>query len=519
MHVAATTEVKQILAHSGCCLLVALALVLHPAPCRAASGTLKIEVVDEATESPVACRMHLTNAAGKPVKPRRYPSWHDHFVFDGTAHLKLPEGTYRFTIERGPEYAAVTGHFQMVRFGDDVKRVALRRIVHMAEEGWFSGDLHVHRPLDDMELLTAAEDLHVAPAITWWNARNRWAKKRVPKERILQYGSDRFVDLMAGEDERGGGALLFFGLHEPLQIAGADREFPSSLSYLREAKQAGAWVDVEKPFWWDVPAWLASGLVDSVGLANNHLQRDGMLDNEAWGKPRDRQRFPAPWGNGQWSQQIYYHLLNAGFRLPPSAGSASGVLPNPVGYNRMYVFLGEELGYERWWAAFRRGRVVVTNGPLLRPLVAGKFPGHVFQAPASERLALDVNLRLALRSAGGYLEIIKNGDLERSIRLDQWARDGTLDPVEFDRSGWFLIRVVTDNASTFRFASTGPYYVEIGGEPAAVRRRSADFFLNWARERAAMIELDDDQQAAAVDLEHQAAIRFWQARRQTATVD
>ena len=28
---------------------------------------------------------------------------------------------------------------------------------------------------------------------------------------------------------------------------------------------------------------------------------------------------------------IYYHLLNCGLRVPPSAGSASGVLPNPVG--------------------------------------------------------------------------------------------------------------------------------------------------------------------------------------------
>ena len=43
------------------------------------------------------------------------------------------------------------------------------------------------------------------------------------------------------------------------------------------------WIDAEKPFWWDMPIWLASGKIDSIGLANNHMQRDGMLTNEAWG--------------------------------------------------------------------------------------------------------------------------------------------------------------------------------------------------------------------------------------------
>ena len=82
-------------------------------------------------------------------------------------------------------------------------------------------------------------------------------------------------------------------------------------------------VDIEKPFWWDMPLWVASGMVDSIGICHNHLQRDGMLDNEAWGKPRDKIEYPAPHGNGRWTLDIYYQLLNAGIRLPPSAGSAN----------------------------------------------------------------------------------------------------------------------------------------------------------------------------------------------------
>src|SRR5207247_7791972 len=110
-------------------------------------------------------------------------------------------------------------------------------------------------------------------------------------------------DLMSGEDERGGGALLYFGLKEPLLIAGARREFPSAVEFLKEArKREPVWVDVEKPFWWDAPVWLASGLVDSVGIANNHMHRGGMLENEAWGRSRDREEYPGAPGNGLWPQ-------------------------------------------------------------------------------------------------------------------------------------------------------------------------------------------------------------------------
>ena len=89
-------------------------------------------------------------------------------------------------------------------------------------------------------------------------------------------------------------------------------------------------MDIEKPFWWDVPIWLASGKIDTIGIANNHMCRDWVYFNprtggEAWGRPRDVKRLPHPHGNAHWTQEIYYHALNAGLRVPPSAGSASGV--------------------------------------------------------------------------------------------------------------------------------------------------------------------------------------------------
>jgi len=114
---------------------------------------------------------------------------------------------------------------------------------------------------------------------------------------------------MGGEDERRGGALLFFHLERPLLIQEAAPEYPSSLIYLETAKKQGAWVDMEKPFWWDVPLWLASEKVDSVGLENNHLWERGMPDNEAWGRARPMEDYSSVKGNGASSSIISSSML------------------------------------------------------------------------------------------------------------------------------------------------------------------------------------------------------------------
>jgi hypothetical protein len=486
------------------------ALVLPPIR-SAANEQLTIKVTDRDTGKPIAVRMHLKNARGVAVHPPKSAFWKDHFVFDGEITLKLPRGNYTFEIQRGPEYLDRSGYFTIEPFAGDTKEIDMQRFVDMAKSSWYAGDLHVHRPLDEIELLMRAEDLHVAPVITWWNAKNTWKGQVLPEKRLVNFDGNRFYSLMAGEDERKGGALLFFNLDEPLDVADAKPEYPSGMKYLLEAKETPAvHVDAEKPFWWDFPVWLASGKIDSVGLANNHQQRSGMMDNEAWGKPRDRTFFPAPHGNGRWSQEIYYHALNCGIKLPPSAGSASGVLPNPVGYNRVYVHVDGELTWDKWFAGLRAGRVVATNGPLIIPNVEGQLPGHTFQADAGETVELEIGLTMSTRDKVAYLEVVQDGRVTSEVRLADWKEaGGKLPPIRFEHSGWFLIRAVTDAKKTYRFASTGPYYVQIGDD-RRISRASAQFFLAWVRERMKQINLSDAAQQREVLQYHQTAEAYWQ---------
>lgn len=488
-------------------LLLCAALALSPQD----GKVVDIAVTEQGR--PVPFRIHLQDPAGRPVKAPGAPFWKDHFVAEGSVAVTLPPGEYPAEIERGPEHEAWSGVIKTD--GDKGLRVDLKRIANLAGEGWWSGDLHVHRPLADVERLMKAEDLHVAPVITWWNDRDPWNGQEIPKEHGFRFDGNRFYTNTAGEDEREGGALMYYGLTKPLAIRGAAREHPSPAQFLLQAKTTpGVHVDIEKPFWWDVPTWLATGNVDTIGLAVNHMCRSTMLAGEAWGKPRPADRLPPPLGVGYWVQEIYYHILNAGLRIPPSAGSASGVLPNPVGYNRVYVHLDGDLSYERWMEGLRAGRSFVTNGPLLRVKANGELPGHVFRSEKS--LSLELTAALDGRDPVSAIEIVRNGRVERRVPVKE-----VLGRIEFASSGWFLVRCIADNPKTFRFASTAPYYVEIGDSGPRISRASAQFFVDWIDERMARVplKLKDERQLDEVLKWHRDAKEWWSRLASRANAD
>jgi hypothetical protein len=492
-------------------LAFVLVCAAHTVESSSTKQDLRFEVKDARGQA-IPCRIHVTDAAGRPQQASGLPFWHDHFVCDGKAVLQVTPGRYRYEIERGPEYQPVNGSVEVPH--EQTVAVQLDRIVNLAKDGWFSGDLHVHRPINDMALLMQAEDMHIAPVITWWNRTNLWAGQEIPATLLQRVDGQRFYHIMGGEDERDGGALLFFGLQRPLEIARATREYPSSMKFISDARQIrpDAWIDIEKPFWWDVPLWLASGKVDSIGVANNHMQRSGMLPNEAWGRPRDKQRLPDPLGNGYWTQELYYHILNCGLRLPPSAGSASGVLANPVGYNRVYVHVDGELDYGQWWRQLKAGRCFVTNGPLLLCKADGQLPGHVFRAGAGQQLDLKVELSLIANDRVGKVEIIKNGRVDSSIEANEAPSQQRTGRVSFTESGWFLVRAIADNPRTFRFASTAPFFVEIGQQKQRISRHSAQFFLDWVVERGERVRatIQSPDELREVLAYHESAKRYWQ---------
>ena len=288
------------------------------------AAEVRIEVKDPDGKS-LPCRIRFTDEAGKSHRPEGAPFWKGGFVCNGSAALELPTGRCRYVVERGPEWSVGSGDLVV---GEEVKSVSvtLKRRTDLASEGWYAGDLHVHRAIEEMPLHLEAEDLSVASVQTWWNDRNLW-RGNEPENPVRTAGGRAFC-VLSGEDERGGGALLYHRMKRSIDITGSEREWPPPTRFLGQAKENDAWVEIEKPFWRDTPLWLSTGQIDSIGLAHNHMNRAGVLGNEAWGRPRDMKRYPGVHGNGLYTQDLYYRILNCGFRIPPSAGSASGVLPN-----------------------------------------------------------------------------------------------------------------------------------------------------------------------------------------------
>jgi hypothetical protein len=476
-------------------------------PPDAFKGELTITAVEKEGGPPVPCRMQVKNAAGRPFNPHKVPFLQDHFVMPGTITLKLPLGNYAFELERGPEYPVIYGHFQINQYAGDSKVVELKRHVDMSAAGWWSGDVEVHRAADEIPLHMAAEDLHVAQVIGWWNDKGLAAP--VPKP-LLSTDDNRWYYLLAGGYARPGGKVLLLNSPAAMPAAGASNEYPPLGALIQRARERQApWVDATRSYWWDLPAMIAAGQVDTIQIANGQILRDRILPDEKEAYPRD-DAYPDPWGNPRWAQEIYFRLLNCGLRIPPSAGSASGVSPNPVGYNRAYVYLDGSFSWEKWWAGLRAGRSTITNGPLLQPSVDGERPGHVFQLDPGQTAEFEIGLTLSLREPISYMDIIKDGRIEHSIRFSDYAKTGRLPPLKFDRSGWFLVRAVTDLPKTYRFGMTAPYYVQVGYTPQ-ISRKAAQFFLDWVYRRARQLQIDAPAQRQAVLEYHRKARDFWQA--------
>jgi len=492
-------------------VVVAAGLTSARAAVADGGGQLVLSVVDRDTHKPVACRMHLRRANGRPWKVKGLPFWHDHFAFDGQVALRLPKGEYTFEIERGLEYTNQTGRFTINPFADDTKQVEMRRFVDMSADGWWSGELDVQRPVGQVELLMMADDLHVAAVETTSNRKGAVRVETAKGESVVRFDGDRFFSTAGAVYVWPGATVSCFSLSERLSLPAPTAESPSPLAVLAAVRgQRGTWVDLTRATWWDLPLLVAHGQIDSIRIANGQWCRDRVLKDPREARPRDEKLFPGTQGAAEWTQEVYFRLLECGLRIPPSAGSASGASPNPVGYNRMYVCVAGPLAWEKWFEAFRAGRVTITNGPLLRPSVEGQMPGHVFAVPESKTTELEIGLTLSTREPISYLEIIKNGQIFRTVRLAEYAKTGQLPPVPFDGSGWFLVRAVTETPGNYRMAMTAPYYVEARYQ-RRISRQAVQFFLDWVYERARQVaKIEDPEVRRELLAAHRKARDFWQ---------
>ena len=161
----------------------------------------------------------------------------------------------------------------------------------------------------------------------------------------------------------------------------------------------------------------------------------------------------------------------------------------------------------------------MTNGPMLLVTANGGLPGQVLTAGPGGAVQVALKGELTTRDTIRFVEVIRDGEVERRVSVEEFARTGSLGTLTFKTSGWFLVRAVAENPKTFRFASTAPFYVEVGDAKRRVSKSAAKFFLAWVKERTARVQLDDAEQRGEVLKYHTAAEKFWGALLERANAE
>ncbi len=477
-----------------------------------AGGSFTLTAVDETTGDPAPTRTVFTRSDGRPQIVRRTIPSGVGFVLDGEQLVALPNGAFQFQVIRGPEYRVITGNFTIDRDASDAHSVSLPRMVDMAAEGWWSGDPAVTAPLRLLPLLMQSEDLHYAGRV------GEDPQTQIRLDRPLpSAGADApwgpieiRQDLVA--DEHG---LLLVGTPENFALPASNVSSDTIRAAVRHDVAA---VVIENPFAWDMPIWLASGRVNAMFLMGDWLRLDRKVPTVSNGRPPSEVGFRDAHGPGRWAEQVYWHMLNSGLQIAPLGGSGSTLHNHPVGYCRTYVHAPRQqgspapqpIGPQAWWEAALAGHAVITNGPLLRPTLGGEYPGHVFQAYRGEALEISVELNLSTRDPVEYLEVVHNGDVFYSARLDEFAKaGGVIPPLRIEASGWVTVRVVTLFEDHWRAAVSAPWYIRFDDQPR-ISKQSVQFFRDWLSEREAMLaKLPADQRAAHAPYVI-AARKFWQ---------
>jgi hypothetical protein len=482
-----------------CCAAFTLAMLYagqtHPpepgttGPARASSPPsagkcrLRIEVLDQISGRVIPGRIYVTDSAGKPWAPEnaiRYDKGPEHhFISPGTSELLLPPGTYSIAAERGPEYRPWSARVE-AKSGQEIEMTAhLARWIPMNQRGWFSGDLHDHRPLAQTADLLLAEDLNLAPVINDWIWKDKpIASPQNSEGRVQVVDPAHAYSTLNKEIERlehGPGAVDLLNLRSPVPFRGY-RLAPPNDGYCRLAREQGGYVDAEKIVWRDTAALVALGLVDFAGIVHNHFNRHGVdLETDPWGMiPKDRPEYDTIAGMPLWSMDVYYRLLNCGFRLPVSAGSASGVKPAPLGYNRVYVKLDQEFSYDGWFRALKAGRSFATNGPMLFLTVDANGPGAALQLAGQDVRKLRIHAEAVSPRGIDRLEIVSNGQVVKAIshHPGKMIADFEYEP---RGSGWIAARCFERPDNTIRFAHTSPVYVQVDGKSGIVPDDAAYF--------------------------------------------
>jgi len=487
----------------------------------ASNVTLSVRDVDG---MPVTCSLLVRDALGRvyPAQTKRVlPDLYFQkkvYRADGQS-LILPAGRYDVEVARGPEYLLQRGERVVAPAGSNWP-VRLERWIDPREQGYYSGDHHIHAsgcahyqvpeegvPPSVMAPQLQGEALNIGAVLTWgpgfYTQKLNFSGKDSPvskPQHLLHYDLE-----VSGFPSSHCGHLALLGM-QAMDYPSTTRieEWPSTNTPVLEwARRQGAitgYAHSGSGLWADttdlpndrIPAF------DGIG-ANDYIVTvtAGLIDFMSTVNTT-----PAAELN------IWYHTLNAGYRTRISGETDWPCFyDESMGMGRSYVQLDEPLTYAGWCAGMKAGRGYVSEGRAhlmnLRASAAGQRTRMgradiVLGSPAPVRIEALVAARLepattaateAIRKLGPLdkpywhlerarlgatrkvmVELVVNG---RAVEARPVEADGVQRQIVFDhtpeRSAWIALRIMHG-------AHSNPIWIEVGGKPLRVARS-----IDWCR--------------------------------------
>ena len=372
--------------------------------------------------------------------------------------IRLPTGKWRLAVARGFEYLPLYEEFEITAGENRTRKIQLKRWVDMAEQGWYSGDDHVHHPRIKAEhnefLMTwaLAEDLHVSN-ILWMGDAKKTYFEQEGFGKQFRYQRGDYVLVPGQEEPRTAtghwGHVLGLNISATVRDTSRYRFYDLVLDGIRSQGGLAGYAHIalmpdfyrthpEFPYphpTWDKNINVVRGRIDFFEILQ--LRYLGLED--------------------------FYDFLNLGFRLTALAGS-DWPWGGTLGEVRVYVFTGKPFSVDRWFEAAKEGRTFVTNGPMLTLSVDGVSPGEELKVARNQKIRIEARTWApSIIGSPKSLEIVAHGQVIRRVESSDLHEQELR--LEFDRevkaSHWVTARVYSHNGAV---AHTSPVYVMAGGE-------------------------------------------------------
>lgn len=453
------------------------------------AGQLDLEILDEDTGDPLTARLSIKKVGGGFHFPHdslyRLSGSVGHFYAEGKVSLELPFGDYEVRAFRGPEYL-VSAQTLKISDENESAQIPLKRWIHMADQGWYSGENHVHANYgygewyndpESILLQCSGEDLNVCNTVI----ANSDGDAVFDREFFLGQLDPRSTD----------DHLVFFGQEFRSTIWG--HMTLSNISQLVEPIMTG-FPGTTNPN--DVPtnADIAQRVSDQGGTIGYTHPAGNLLD--LYNQPYSAKGLPVDAALGRvslmdihghtydGSKQLWYRLLNTGLRVIGSAGTdvfLNRVRSYPPGWARTYVHLPEGLEYKSWIKRQAEGYSFFTNGPMLRFSADDAEIGSSLTLPGPG--SVTVRIRVESPVPLDRVEVVANGKVVKEIALEGDLLTAEYDgEVEVTEAGWIALRthgpahpdIIRDPN-----AHTNPIWITMEDHPNSAASRDAAYFLKW----------------------------------------